>query len=97
MEYKIEKKQAPGWGKVDVLAETYEAGKGVGKFKRLEPLLKIIEGSELAEIEATTAILTLLRDFSNYLKAIGDYQLANPTDGYINQMMRWISDGRSIK
>jgi len=81
----------------DLRKETYEAGKSVGKFKRLEPLLKIIEGSELAEIEATTAMLTLLRDFSNYLKAIGVYQLANPTDGYINIMMRWISNGRSIK
>ena len=27
MEYKIEKKNAPGWGKVDVLGATFEEGK----------------------------------------------------------------------
>jgi len=27
MEYKIEKKNAPGWGKVEVLGETFEEGK----------------------------------------------------------------------
>jgi len=27
MEYKVEKKSAPGWGEVEVLGETYEEGK----------------------------------------------------------------------
>jgi hypothetical protein len=31
MAYKVVKKNAPGWGKVDVLAETYEAGKPEGE------------------------------------------------------------------
>lgn len=31
MEYKVVKKNAPGRGKVDVLAETYEAGKPQGE------------------------------------------------------------------
>ena len=30
-EYKLEKKDAPGWGTVDVLGETYEPGKPVGE------------------------------------------------------------------
>ncbi len=31
MEYKIEKKNAPGWGEVDVLGATFEEGKPEGK------------------------------------------------------------------
>ncbi len=31
MEYKIEKKNAPGWGEVDVLGVTFEEGKPEGK------------------------------------------------------------------
>ena len=31
MEYKVEKKQAPGRGEVDILAETYDAGKPEGE------------------------------------------------------------------
>ena len=31
MEYKIEKKEAPEWGEVDVLAETYENGSPEGE------------------------------------------------------------------
>jgi hypothetical protein len=31
MEYKVEKKSAPGRGEVEVLAETYEAGKPEGE------------------------------------------------------------------
>jgi len=31
MEYKIEKKNSPGWGKVEVLGETFEEGKPEGE------------------------------------------------------------------
>ena len=31
MEYKFEKKQAPGWGQVEVLGETFEAGQPEGE------------------------------------------------------------------
>ena len=31
MEYKIEKKNAPGWGEIDVLGATFEEGKPEGK------------------------------------------------------------------
>ena len=31
MEYKIEKKNAPEWGEIDVLGATFEAGKPVGE------------------------------------------------------------------
>ena len=31
MEYKVQKKEAPGRGKVDVLAETYEEGVPIGE------------------------------------------------------------------
>jgi len=31
MEYKIEKKNAPGWGEVDVLGATFEEGKPEGE------------------------------------------------------------------
>ena len=31
MEYKIEKKNAPGWGEVEVLGATFEEGKPEGK------------------------------------------------------------------
>jgi hypothetical protein len=31
MEYKIEKKNSPGWGEVNVLGPTYEAGKPEGQ------------------------------------------------------------------
>ena len=31
MDYKVEKKQAPGRGEVDILAETYDAGKPEGE------------------------------------------------------------------
>lgn len=31
MEYKIEKKNAPGWGEVEVLGETFEAGRPEGE------------------------------------------------------------------
>jgi hypothetical protein len=31
VEYKIEKKDAPEWGKIDVLMETYEQGKPEGE------------------------------------------------------------------
>ncbi len=31
MEYKVEKKNAPGWGEVDVLGATFEEGKPEGK------------------------------------------------------------------
>lgn len=31
MKYKVEKKKAPGWGEVEVLAETFEEGKPEGE------------------------------------------------------------------
>jgi hypothetical protein len=31
MEYKVEKKSAPGWDQIDVLGETYEPGKPQGQ------------------------------------------------------------------
>ena len=31
MEYKVEKKSAPGWGEVDVLGATFEEGKPEGE------------------------------------------------------------------
>ena len=31
MEYKIEKKKAPGWGEIEVLGETFEAGRPEGE------------------------------------------------------------------
>jgi hypothetical protein len=31
MEYKIEKKDAPGWGEIDVLGDTFEEGKPEGE------------------------------------------------------------------
>ena len=31
MEYKVEKKKAPGWGEVEVLGETYEEGRPEGE------------------------------------------------------------------
>jgi hypothetical protein len=31
MEYKVDKKKAPGWGEVDVLGETYEEGRPEGE------------------------------------------------------------------
>ena len=31
MEYKVEKKNAPGWGEVDVLGATFEEGKPEGE------------------------------------------------------------------
>jgi hypothetical protein len=31
MEYKIEKKNAPGWGEIDVLGDTFEEGKPEGE------------------------------------------------------------------
>lgn len=31
MEYKVEKKDAPGWGKVDILGATYEEGRPEGE------------------------------------------------------------------
>ncbi len=31
MKYKVVKKEAPGWGKVDVLGETFEEGKPEGE------------------------------------------------------------------
>jgi len=31
MEYKVEKKKAPGWGEIEVLGATFEEGKPEGK------------------------------------------------------------------
>ena len=54
MEYEIEKKDAPGRGKVDVLGATYEEGKPEGeaagrwryKLRNREEQLKYIEAGE---------------------------------------------------
>jgi hypothetical protein len=31
MEYKVEKKKAPGWGEIDVLGETFDEGRPEGE------------------------------------------------------------------
>jgi hypothetical protein len=54
MEYKVDKKEAPGWGEVDVLGETYEEGKPEGeelgrwrqKLASREEKLKYLENGE---------------------------------------------------
>ena len=54
MEYKIEKKKAPGWGEVEVLGETYEEGRPegeeVGKWRQKlasrEEKLKYLQNGE---------------------------------------------------
>ena len=54
MEYKMEKKNAPGWGEVEVLGETYEAGKpenkDLGRWRQKlesrEERLKYLENGE---------------------------------------------------
>jgi hypothetical protein len=54
MEYQFEKKQAPGWGEVDVLGATYEAGRPEGeeagrwryKLRDRQERLKYLEAGE---------------------------------------------------
>jgi hypothetical protein len=54
MEYKVEKKSAPGRGEVEVLAETYESGRPDGedlgrwrqKFESREEKLKYLQNGE---------------------------------------------------
>jgi hypothetical protein len=54
MEYKIDKKEAPGWGEVEVLGETYEEGRPEGedlgrwrqKLASREEKLKYLENGE---------------------------------------------------
>jgi hypothetical protein len=54
MEYKVEKKKAPGWGDVEVLGETYEEGRPEGeeagkwrqKLASREEKLKYLENGE---------------------------------------------------
>ena len=54
MEYKVEKKEASGWGKVEVLGETFEEGRPEGeeagrwrqKLESREDKLKYLENGE---------------------------------------------------
>ena len=54
MEYKVDKKKAPGWGEVEVLGETYEEGRPEGedagrwrqKLASREEKLKYLENGE---------------------------------------------------
>jgi hypothetical protein len=54
MEYKVDKKESPGWGKVEVLGETYEEGRPEGedlgrwrqKLTSREEKLKYLENGE---------------------------------------------------
>ena len=54
MEYKFDKKEAPGWGEVEVLGETYEEGRPEGedlgrwrqKLASREEKLKYLENGE---------------------------------------------------
>ncbi len=54
MEYQLEKKESPGWGEVEVLGATFEAGKPEGeevghwrqKLQSREEKLKYLENGE---------------------------------------------------
>jgi hypothetical protein len=54
MEYKVDKKESPGWGEVEVLGETYEDGRPEGedlgrwrqKLTSREERLKYLESGE---------------------------------------------------
>jgi hypothetical protein len=53
MEYKVDKKEAPGWGKVDVLGETYEEGKPegeeLGRWRKSSNIWKTANGTGMAK------------------------------------------------